>query len=187
MSNVPLSRRKESRFEAQHHFYRLRDEITRLLINDFGFSKEKYLASMERYRETHKNSENLEEILARWKKKCDAFNRWFIDKECDAVLNILRNIESEFTFGNSIYPSETPAKMDEFIERRKHIDAAIAGCYVLKQELHYIIRTLPVDVNKFTRFSEAIDKQIGLYKGVRQSDNKFLHSKNKKQKGQNSK
>lgn len=187
MSSVPLSRRKESKFEAQHHFYKLRDEVTRLIVNDFGFSKEKYLASIERYREAHKNSEQIEDVVARWQHKCESFNRWFIDKECDAVLNILRNIESEFTFGNSIYPSDTPAKMDEFIERRRHIDAAIANCYVLKQELHYIIRTLPVDVNKFTRFSEAIDKQIALYKGVRQSDNKFLRHKNSKRKEQNTK
>lgn len=51
---------------------------------------------------------------------------------------------------------------------------AIAECYVLKQEINYIIRTLPVDKNKFKRFGEAIDRQIALYKGVRQSDNRFL-------------
>lgn len=177
MSGVPLSRRKQSRFEAQHQFYKLRDEVTLLMLQDFGFSQEKYAAQIERYRATHSAAANVDEVVARWQKKSDSFNRWFIDKECEAVLEILRNIESEFTFGNSIYPSETPAKIFEFLERRKHINAAIANCYVLKQELQYIIRTLPVDMNKFARFSDAIDAQVALYKGVRQSDNRFLKPK----------
>ena len=120
--------------------------------------------------------------MARYKKKCDSFNKWFIDKECDVVLKILQKIDSEFTAGNSIYPSETPAKIMEFCERRKHVDEAIAQCYVLKQELNYIIRTLPVDLNKYERFSIEIDKQIALYKGVRQSDNRLLKQKVNKKK-----
>ena len=177
MSNVPLSRRKKSRFEAEHQFYRLRDSVTLLMLQDFGFSPEKYEKQIERYRQTHNGASNVEEVVARWEKKSDSFSRWFIDKECDAVLNILRNIESEFTFGNSIYPSDTPAKIFEYLERRKHINAAISNCYILKQELQYIIRVLPVDMNKFARFSEMIDLQIVLFKGVRQSDNRFLKAK----------
>ena len=179
MSGVPLSRRKQSRFEAEHQFYKLRDEITLLMIQDFGFSKEKYDEKIKRYRATHATATNVDAVVERWQRKSDAFNRWFIDKECDAVLAILRNIESEFTFGNSIYPSETPAKIFEFLERRKHINAAISNCYVLKQELQYIIRVLPVDMNKYARFAEAIDAQVALYKGVRQADNRFLKTKHK--------
>ena len=57
------------------------------------------------------------------------------------------------------------------------MNRAIGYCYTLKQELNYIIRTLPVDLNKFERFAEAIDKQIALYKGVRQSDNRLIKPK----------
>ena len=174
---VPKGRRKESRFEAQHHYYRLRQEITTLMLLDFGFSEEKYRKGIERYREAHKAAPNVDEVVARYEKKCESFKKWFIDKECDAVLEILRRIECEFTAGNSIYPSETPAKIMEFCERRKHVDEAIAQCYVLKQELNYIIRTLPVDLNKYERFAVEIDKQIALYKGVRQSDNRLLKQK----------
>lgn len=174
MSSVPLSRRKPSRFEAEHQFYKLRDAVTEFMLLDFGFSQEKYEKMIERYRATHSNCDSVDEIVARWKKKSDAFYKWYIDKECDAVLKILQNIEAEFTFGNSIYPSETCAKLFEFIERRKHINAAISNCYVLKQELQAIVRALPVDYNKCIRFTEALDKQIALYKGVRQADNRFL-------------
>ena len=174
---VPKGKRKQSRFEAQHHYFRLRSEVTNLMLLDFGFSAEKYQKSIERYREAHKSSQNVDEVVSRYRKKCESFTKWFIDKECDAVLGILRKIESEFTAGNSIYPSETPAKIMEFCERRKHIDEAIAQCYVLKQEIHYIIRTLPVDLNKYERFAVSIDEQIALYKGVRQADNKLLKPK----------
>lgn len=175
--SVPKGKRKESRFEAQHHFYRLRADVTNLMLLDFGFSEEKYRKHIERYQETHAQAENVDEVVARYQKKCDSFKKWFIDRECDAVLKILRRIESEFTAGNSIYPSETPAKVMEFCERRKHIDEAIAQCYVLKQELQYVISSLPVNINKYERLSVDIDKQIALYKGVRQSDNRLLKQK----------
>ena len=180
--SVPKGKRKESRFEAQHHFYRLRADVTNLMLLDFGFSEEKYRKHIERYQETHAQAENVDEVVARYQKKCDSFKKWFIDRECDAVLDILRRIESEFTAGNSIYPSETPAKVMEFCERRKHIDEAIAQCYVLKQELQYVISSLPVNINKYERLSVDIDKQIALYKGVRQSDNRLLKQKPDKSK-----
>ncbi len=181
--SVPKGKRKESKFEAQHHFYRLRADITNLMLLDFGFSEEKYRKSIERYRETHANAENVDEVVARYQKKCDSFKKWFIDRECSAVLEALQRIGSEFTIGNSIYPSETPAKVMEFCERRKHMDEAIAQCYVLKQELQYIISTLPVDINKCERVAVEIDRQIALYKGVRQSDNRLLKQKQNKAAG----
>ena len=181
--SVPKGKRKESKFEAQHHFYRLRADITNLMLLDFGFSEEKYRKSIERYRETHANAENVDEVVARYQKKCDCFNKWFIDRECSAVLEALQRIGIEFTIGNSIYPSETPAKVMEFCERRKHMDEAIAQCYVLKQELQYIISTLPVDINKYERVAVEIDRQIALYKGVRQSDNRLLKQKQNKAAG----
>lgn len=182
MSSVPKGRQKESRFEARHHFFQLRDAVTTLMLLDFGFSEEKYQKGIERYRQTHSSAANVDEVVERYRKKCESFKKWFIDKECDAVLEILRRIESEFTAGNSIFPSETPAKLMEFCERRKHVDEAIAQCYVLKQELQYIIRNLPVDLNKYERFADEIDKQIALYKGVRQSDNRLIKNKPNKNK-----
>ena len=171
--SVPKGRRRQSRFEAQHHFYKLRSEVTNLMLQDFGYSPEKYEKTIDWQRRIHVGADNADEVVARYEKRAESFTRWFIDKECDAVLDILRKIESEFTLGNSIYPSDTAARLMEYMQRRYHINNAIAECYVLKQELNYIIRTLPVDINKFKRFGEAIDKQIALYKGVRQSDNRF--------------
>ena len=172
--SVPKGRRSESRFEAQHNFFKVRGEVTALVLNDFGFSEEKYRKQMEKYRAAHQKDPNINDIVRRWETKKESFKKWFIDEEGRAIIDIMREIEKNFTIGNSIFPSETPAKLIEFLVRRWHMNRAIGLCYSLKQELNYVIRTLPVDINKFERFSEMIDRQIALYKGVRQADNRLI-------------
>ena len=178
--SVPKGRRQESRFEAIHHFIKLRKEVTNLILCDFGFSEEKYLKQIDRYREAHRTAENVEAVVERWEAKNKSFKAWYIDEEGRAILDILRNISTEFTLGNSIYPSGTHAKLLEWLQRRWHINRAIGYCYALKQEIHYAIETLPVDINKYERFSDMIDRQIALYKGVRQASNKMLKPANGK-------
>ena len=181
--SVPKGRRSESKFEAQHHFIKLRNDITELIVNDFGYSEKKYIAKMEKFIKSHKNDPNKNEIVECWQNKITSFKSWYIDEEARAILDITRRIETEFSIGNSIYPSETPAKIIEFLVRRWHINRAIGLCFALKQEINYVIRTLPVDINKFERFSVSIDEQISLYKGVRQADNRLLRPKNNNDKG----
>ena len=72
---------------------------------------------------------------------------------------------------------KTVAKTVEFIVRRWYMNRSIGLCYTLKQELNYVIRTLPVDINKYERFAVEIDRQIALYKGVRQADNRLIRPK----------
>ena len=175
--SVPKGRRNLSRFEAQHNFYKLRSAVTELALLDFGFSEKKYREQIEYYRRSKSGAEDVDAVVERYEKKCEAFNKWFIDQETEAVISILRQIENEFTLANSVFPSDTPAKLSEFIVRRYHMNKAIGSCYMLKQEINYVIRTLPVDINKAERFDEAINKQIKLYKGVRQADNRFLKTK----------
>lgn len=45
---VPKSERKESQFEVIKHFYRLRKNITDLLLRDFGYSEKKAKQKLER-------------------------------------------------------------------------------------------------------------------------------------------
>lgn len=40
--------RKESQFEVFHHLYRLRREMTDLLLRDFGYSNDKFEKGLER-------------------------------------------------------------------------------------------------------------------------------------------
>lgn len=145
--SVPKGRQKESKFEASHQLFKLRDEVTKLVLYDFGFSAKKYRAQIEKFREWHKNDPNVEEQVANMQQRCESFEKWFIDEEGRAVLDLVRRVEEEFAIGNSIYPSETPARLMEFLVRRWHMNRAIGLCYALKREINYVIRTLPVDIN----------------------------------------
>lgn len=175
MSNTPKSKRKPTKFEAEHNFYKLRDQVTQLILLDFGFSEEKYKRSIERYREMHKSSNNVDEVVARYQMKCEQFSKFFIDHECSVILDILRQISKEFTIANSIYPSnKTPSLLTEYCQRRNHLNEAIGLCYALKQEIQYVIRALPVDINKYKLYDDLINKQIALYKGIRKADNRFI-------------
>ena len=183
MSGTPKSQRSPTKFEAEHNLYALRDSITELIILDFSYSTEKYKEKIEKYRESHKTAANVDEVVARYMRKRDSFDRFFVDEMSRTVLDITRRISMEFTAANSIYPSQTSAsKISEYCQRRKHLNEAIAQCFVLKQEINYAIRTLPVDINKYKRFDDAINKQIALFKGIRKADNRFLKDKPNKNK-----
>lgn len=174
MSNVVKSKRKKTKFEAEHNLFKLRDEVTKLCVNDFGFKLEKAQERRNHFYNSHKDLENIDEVMARYDKKLDSFDKWFIDEECRAILNLMREITKEFTLGNSIYPNNGISKLFEYLERRKHMTCAIGLCWQLKQEIQYVLRILPVDFNKYKKFAELIDKEIALIKGVRQADNRFL-------------
>ena len=103
------------------------------------------------------------------KAKNEAFDTWFIEDERKCVVDCLREITKEVFMANNIYPTV----MKELVERRLCQDRAVGQCYRLTQELQYAIETLPVDVNKYTRFADMIQTEINLIKGWRKSDNKF--------------
>lgn len=170
--SVLKANRKASQFEVFHHFYKMRKEVTDLLLRDFGFDLEradKNVLKMFGNRGYEELSPEEKVRYDKLKAKNQAFYEWFIADERQAVVECLRCIGSEVHIANSIYP----VYMEELVERRLHQDIAIGQCYRLTQELQYAIETLPVDVNKYLRFAEMIQTEINLLKGWRKSDNKF--------------
>ena len=171
--SVLKSKRKASQFEVFHHFYKMRKEVTDLLLRDFGFDLERAIKNISKkffggrpYEElTPEEKDRYDKLV----EKDIAFAEWFIKDERQAVVDCLRTIGKEVFTANSIYPTY----MEELVERRLHQDRAIGQCYRLTQELQYAIETLPVDVNKYLRFAEMIQTEINLLKGWRKSDNKF--------------
>lgn len=164
--------RKSSQFEVFHNLAKLRREITDLLLRDFGFSEAKAEKGL-RKRFGGKPYEELDDTdkahYDRVAARNEAFEEWFIIDERKAIVNYLRGISREVYVANSIYPTT----YEEYAERRLHQDKAIGLCYGMVQELQYVIETLPVDVNVYLRFADAIQAEINLIKGWRRSDNKF--------------
>jgi hypothetical protein len=169
--SVIKAKRKPSEFEVFHNLNNLRQNITDLLLRNFGFNS--YQAEKKLDKRFGKPFEELDEnqqaAYLRQKARDEAFDEWFIQDERKAVVNCLRAITRETYVANSIYPTT----IEELTERRIHQDRAIGFCYTLVQELQYAIETLPVDVNQYLRFGEQIQTEVNLIKGWRKSDNKF--------------
>lgn len=170
--SVLKSKRKASQFEVFHHFYKMRKEVTDLLLRDFGYDynrAENKVAKMFSGRSYTELTPEEKSRYDRLMEKNRAFDEWFIEDERKVIVDCLRSIGENVFLANSIYPTY----MEELIERRLCQDKAIGLCYRLTQELQYAIETLPVDVNKYLRFAEMIQTEINLLKGWRKSDNKF--------------
>lgn len=170
--SVLKSKRKASQFEVFHHFYKMRKEVTDLLLRDFGYDynrAENKVAKMFGGRSYTELTPEEKSRYDRLMEKNRAFDEWFIEDERKVIVDYLRSIGENVFLANSIYPTY----MEELIERRLCQDKAIGLCYRLTQELQYAIETLPVDVNKYLRFAEMIQTEINLLKGWRKSDNKF--------------
>lgn len=170
--SVVKRKRKPSQFEVFHHLYKLRRDITDLLLRDFGYRFEKQERNLKkkfRNKDYEDLSDSEKERYDRLKKRWTAFDEWFIQDERKIIIDCLREITKHVYIANSIYPTVS----EELIQRRIHQDEAIGQCYRLTQELQYAIETLPVDINIYTRFGESIQTEINLIKGWRKSDNKF--------------
>lgn len=154
--SVVKSKRKESKFEVLHHAYKLRKDITELLLHDFGYKPQ------ARQPETEFQQQRR-----------FAFESWYIQDSRTAVIQRLRELVANLTAANSIYP----VMEAEWTERRLYQDRAIACCYQLLQELQYAIETLHPDINRYTRFALDIDTEVKLIKGWRKYDNKVRNSK----------
>lgn len=175
MSNVPKSGRNDSPFEADHNFYKLRDTITELMMNDFGVTEKRFEKKVSKYRKRHEHCPNVDELTHNFAIRYYNFLCTFTEDEYKTISDILRKISEEFTIANSIFPSNIDEiKVSDYLKRRGHLNEAIGLCYTLKQELYYVFRILPVDLNKYKRFNEMINLQIDLFKGVRKSDCKFF-------------
>ena len=151
---------------------KLRKDITDLLLRDFGYSPEKAEKRLVRRfgGRAYEDMTNREKaIYDRLKRRWEAFDRWFVNDERKVITECLRDITKEVYIANSIYPT----CQEELTQRRLHQETALGHCYRLTQELQYAIETLPVDVDTYLQFGEAIQKEINLIKGWRKSDNKF--------------
>lgn len=170
--SVLVKRRHKSKFEVFDNWTDLRIEITDLLLRDFGYSQEKATKRLNK-RFGNKSMDEMSEIeishYQKTKARYEAFDEWFISDERKVITDFMRKVSSHCTLANSLFPYIE----EEYVERRLHQDKAIGYCFAIKQELQYVIDTLPVDVNVYLRFADKIDKEIALIKAWRKSDNKL--------------
>lgn len=151
--SVLKSKRKQSKLEIFHHAYKLRREMTDLLMRDFGYKAPSFDKAMKEEKKT----------------KILNLHKWFIEDERVYIITIIREMMKNITLANSIYPTT----LSECDQRRSYQNLAIGLANDIKQELQYAIDVLPVNVEKYIYYSDELDKQITLLKEWRKSDNKI--------------
>lgn len=87
------------------------------------------------------------------------------------MIRLLQELVENITRANSIYVSV--GNITEYELRRAYQDKAIGCCYVIYQELQYIVSVFGTDLNYLIPILESIEKEVDLLKGWRQSDNKL--------------
>lgn len=170
--SVPKGKRQESQFEVIKHFFRLRKDITDLLLRDFGYSSKKFEKKMSKIfggKAFEELTEQQKEHYTKTVQRNLEFQEWLIPYQRNVVVNCITEATSYIFMANSIYPSIP----EELTERRIYQDKAIGQCFRLLQELNYTIETLPVNIEKYVKFIDGINREINLLKGWRKSDNKY--------------
>jgi hypothetical protein len=150
--SVLKNKRGLSKLEFYHTARKLREDITNLLLRDFGVR--------DKVRKI-KTEENLHVTII------EEYPEWLIVSFRQNIMNILRNLLMNITAGNTIYP----VTLDELRIRRQYQSAAIINCEQLLQEMQYCADILPVKLEKFLIYVDNIELEIRLLKGWRKSDN----------------
>jgi hypothetical protein len=152
--SVLKNRRGLSKLEFYHNARKLREDITNMLLRDFGVR--------DKIRKI-KTEDNLEVTII------EQYPDWLIVNFRENIMNILRNLLMNITAGNTIYPINEA----ELQIRRQYQTAAIINCEQLLQEMQYCADILPVKLEKFLPYVDAIELEVKLLKGWRKANSRI--------------
>lgn len=154
--SVLVSDRKESRFEAITYSIDLHDMLVDFMQRDFGVKDLKHLVRL-RYAYGKDETEDYEKYV----RLMNAYK--------DRIDSLASRLTSNVRGANSIFP----INMHEYERRRDYQNDAIVNCEQLLKELQRTVEIFDVDINLYSRYIKAIDREIGLIKKWRQRDNKI--------------
>lgn len=167
--SVIKAKRDPSPFDVLHNALEIRRMVTDGLLRNFGYKRREIKTPSNFDQWSRESQEAWMEKQRRTIEKQEAFDKWYIETMRNTIMRALQQMIANISMANTIYPMT----MEELNERRMFQNRAIGSCHVLMQELQYVIETLPVDLEKYTRYGEAITSEIRLLKGWRKSDNKI--------------
>ena len=153
--SVPKGRRGLSDFEFYHTARQLREDMTKLLLRDFGVK--------DSIKKTYEVDGKQITII-------ENYPDWIIEGFRTSIIRLLRELILNITAGNSIYPT-TP---EELAKRRHFQTASIISCEQLQQELIYCADILPLKISTVAPFAGRIETEVKLLKGWRKSNKKLF-------------
>lgn len=145
--SVLVSDRIESKFEAITYSIELHDMLIDLMQRSFGV---KDLDQLVRIRYAH--GKDVTEDFSRY--------RYLMLNYKNRIDQLASMLTSNIRAANSIYPTT----LHEYEQRRDYQNTAIVNCEQLLKELQRIVEIFEVDVNLYSRYVKAIDREIGLIK-----------------------
>ena len=150
--SVLKNKRGLSKLEFYHNARKMRKEITKLVLRDFGIH-----SRGKRFKE----ETNSQQPEGYYDELLEEFSR--------SVRQLLRNLMLNITAGNTIYPTSN----DELMLRRRYQNGAIINCQQLHQEILYLEDVIPVKASMFIPYIELIQFEEKLLRGWRKSNNKL--------------
>lgn len=170
---VVKNKRTLSPLEFFAQAMKIREDITLLMLHDFG-AKKKLRSDSEIILKniTSEDKKTILEILEKEKANpvtVERFPAWFMDLERHFFITILRHMMCSIVYANTIYPKS----FSELDERRKYQTQAIGDCECILQELYFIQRVLRINLNRFMPTIEGIEREIMLLKSWRKSDRRI--------------
>ena len=154
--SVLVSKRSESKFEAIVYSIELHNMLIELMQRSFGVKDLDQFVRM-RYAYGKDDTEDFSKyryLMYNYKTR--------IDQLASLMTNNIRA-------ANSIYPT----MLHEYEKRRDYQNTAIVNCEQLLKELQRVVEIFEVDVNLYSRYVKAIDREIGLITKWRQRDNQI--------------
>ena len=154
--SVLVSDRTESKFEAITYSIELHDMLIDFMQHGFGVkSVDDYVRLRYAYgKDDRENFSKYRFMMQNFKNRVDQL----------AAL-ITNNVRA----ANTIYPTN----LHECEMRRDYQNTAIVNCEQLLKELQRIAEIFEVDLNLYSPYVKAIDREIGLIKKWRQRDKKM--------------
>ena len=183
--SVVYGKRGLSEMEFWKHLCRMEKDMIFLLLHDFGVKNRS--REPDFYCRILKFSEEDAKIF---KELCDKYSiakitddypEWLINRYRDRILDILAAMKQNIRDANEVYPYYE----SEFYERRKYQDDAIRECGELYDIFTLCKETLPIDIERYERFVQKIEREATLLKGWRKSDNRILKQIQKRDSGKN--
>lgn len=153
--SVLVSKRTESKFEAIIHSVELHDMLIDLIQRNFG------VRDIEQFVRTRFTYSVEEDEYAK--------HRYLMHNFKSRVDQLASQLTSNVRAANSLYPTS----MAEYERRREYQNNAIVNCEQLIKELQRVVEIFDVDINLYSRYVKAIDREIDLIKKWRQRDNKI--------------
>lgn len=172
---VPASKRKEADSLFYTNYYKLYDNITKFLLQNFGT---KPLKDKKVFTNRCKMDEEDKELFLEMSEKYNFqiesnYPEWVLEHFRNSIMECLDKGLADITAAYTIYPNT----VYECNVKREHQWNAISELNYLKQLLQRAISIFAkeADIEKYMVHIEAIDKEIELLRKWKQNENKIRY------------